>query len=486
MEISTLIKKKLIILILPVILIVLVIGVLYFADRNTTGHPIILIGIDGLEWDVILPLLKKERLPNIARLMEKGYYGKLDTIRPTYSPVIWTSVATGKVRSKHGILGFDYSLPNGEIALYNNSNRKVKAIWNILSDYGKKVHTIGWMITFPVEEIKGIMIAQTNTTDQLDTSAGKHVWKGMLINGVKGQVYPPDRQNEMLAIANKVAEELPDLTKQIFGEFRYPLSLLDERLWDNCLWSFRADTAYYRISLKLAQESPLPDLLMLYFGGTDVVSHRFWRYMQPDIYRHKPTPEQIANLGTVIEDYYAYIDLMLGQLLKHYDSDVTIMVISDHGFQPARLKARFNPDNPPFNTFSAHHDDAPPGILIAAGQHIQKSSENLPLQNLKRKDLERVGSVLDITPTILAMMRIPVGKDMDGKVIKKMFNNDFLADFKQDVIVTHDTDEFLASRPKDVLSLPGEKERLEQLRSLGYIGDSKKKDQPRSENKKNP
>jgi len=50
-----------------------------------------------------------------------------------------------------------------------------------------------------------------------------------------------------------------------------------------------------------------------------VVSHRFWRYMQPDIYRHKPTQEQIANLGTVIEDYYAYIDMTLGQLVKHYD-----------------------------------------------------------------------------------------------------------------------------------------------------------------------
>lgn len=456
-------------------LVVVVIGGLYVATRGPTEPPIILMGVDGLEWDVILTLLKKERLPNIARLMEKGYYGELDTLRPTLSPVIWTGVATGKVRKKHGINGFVRRLPNKKITLFNNSNRKVKAIWNILSDYGKKVHTIGWWMTYPVEEIKGIMVAQTNTTDQLNTRAGNHVWKGMLRTGVKGQVYPPERQDEMLTIANEVERELPSLTKQIFGEFRHPLPLLDERLWNNCLWSFRADTTYHRISLRLAQEGSSPDLMLLYFGGTDVVSHRFWRYMRPEIYRHKPTPEQIENLGTVIEDYYAYIDRMLGQLLKLYESDVRIIVISDHGFQPDNLDAQFDPDNPPANISSGSHSDAPPGVLIASGPHIRKSSVNQPPQSLKRKDLERVGSVLDITPTILAMMRIPVGKDMDGNVIKKMFRDDFFVDFQLDAIITHDTAEFLASRPKDVLFPPGEKERLEQLRSLGYIGDPKKK-----------
>jgi predicted AlkP superfamily phosphohydrolase/phosphomutase len=441
-------------------------------------------GVDGLEWDVILPLLKKERLPNTAKLMEMGYYGKLETLHPTLSPIIWTSVATGKVRDKHGILDFVRIMPNGRKTLFNNSNRKVKAIWNILSDYGKRVHTIGWWMTYPVEKIKGIMVAQTNTTDQIDMRAGKHVWQGMLIGGVLDQVYPPDRQNEILAIANEVAKELPDLTKQIFGEFRHPLSLLDGRLWNNCLWAFRADTAYHRISLKLAQEGSPADLTLLYFGGTDVVSHRFWRYMRPEIYGHKPTPEQLENFSAVIEDYYAYFDQMLGLLLKLYESDVTVIIISDHGMKPFNLDVQFNPDDPLPKISSASHEDAPPGILIAAGPHIRKLSENQPPQNLKREDLERVGSVLDIAPTILALMKIPIGEDMDGKVIKDMFSSDFLASLQIDFVPTHDTAKFLARRPKDVMSPPGEKQRLEQLRSLGYIDAFKKEDQPRSENKK--
>ena len=441
--------------------------------------PIILLGVDGLEWDLLLPMIKRGRLPNITRLMERGYYGELDTLHPTLSPVIWTSVATGKVQKKHGIRGFSRRLPGGKITLFNSSNRKVKAIWNILSDYGKKVYTIGWWMTYPAEEINGIMVAQTNTTEQLNTRTGKHVWKGTLLNGVKGQVYPPGRQNEVLTIAKKVESELPNLTNQIFGEFEYPLSLLDRRLWNNCLWSFRADTIYHRISLRLAQEGPPPDLMMIYFGGTDVVSHRFWRYMQPDIYRHKPTQEQIANLGTVIEDYYAYIDMTLGQLVKHYDSDVTIIIISDHGFYPFNLNGRFDPDNP--SKFSSgSHSDAPPGILIAAGPHILKSHKNQPIQSLNREDLERAGSVLDITPTILTMMHIPIGKDMDGTAMRNMFGDDFFIESQPAAIATHDTAEYLASRFEKALSPPGEQERLEQLRSLGYIDDAKKKDSAKS------
>jgi arylsulfatase A-like enzyme len=206
--------------------------------------------------------------------------------------------------------------------------------------------------------------------------------------------------------------------------------------------------------------------------------------MKPEIYRHKPNQEQIANLSTVIEDYYVYFDQMLGQLLARYETDVTVIVISDHGFKPFNLDAQFDPDDPPAKIASGDHDDAPPGILIAAGPHIRKTSENQPPQSLERKDLERVGSVLDITPTILALMHIPIGEDMDGKVIKDMFSSDFLVDSQIDFVPTHDTAKFLARRPKNIMSPPGEEQRLKQLRSLGYIGDSKKKDKPRSEKEK--
>src|SRR5262245_28666340 len=72
-------------------------------------HPLILVAADGLEWSVMEPLLNSGRLPTMARLMASGSYGYLSSMDPTYSPVVWTSIATGKLPSKHGIEHFVYS-----------------------------------------------------------------------------------------------------------------------------------------------------------------------------------------------------------------------------------------------------------------------------------------------------------------------------------------------------------------------------------------
>ena len=78
-------------------------------ELRAASTPIIVMGVDGLDWRVILPMLKEGRLPNLAGLMERGSYGYLDTCIPTFSPVVWTSVATGKVRQKHGIRHFVFA-----------------------------------------------------------------------------------------------------------------------------------------------------------------------------------------------------------------------------------------------------------------------------------------------------------------------------------------------------------------------------------------
>ena len=249
---------------------------------------------DGFEWDILLPLVKAGKLPNLADLMERGCYGEIEMVTPTLSPVVWTTVATGKHHSKHGIHHFArFSRTGGPLRLYNNRDRKTKAVWNILSDYGRSVSSIGWWMTYPVEAVNGVMVAQTNTIEQLDTRAGNHVWKGALRPGIPGQVFPSDRQEHVFEILRDVEAGLPSLPHTIFGEFRHTLPPLDARLRSNCQWSFRADASYLQIALKLLQENPETDLTLVYFGGPDVVGHRFWRYMQPDVFRHRPTAGEL-------------------------------------------------------------------------------------------------------------------------------------------------------------------------------------------------
>ena len=443
-----------------------------------TGLPIILLGVDGLEWDVALPLRERGKLPNLSALMARGVAGMLDTLTPTLSPVVWTTIATGKTSAKHGIPHFALQWPDGTIRLFTNTDRKTKALWNILSDHGRRVGVVGWWMTYPVEPVNGIMVAQTNTAAQVDTSAGRQVWKGTLIEGVPDQVYPATRQVEMLAVLEQVDRELPELTARIFGAETAPHTELGRRLWDNCRWAFRADATYARIALGLAREQPPFDVLLVYLGGPDVVGHRFWRYMRPDLYHHPPTPDEVASLGRVIEDYYVYVDGILGELVAAAGPEATFLVVSDHGMKPVNQEARFDPDAPPADVNSGHHVDAPPGVFVAAGPLIRVPALALGSESrdssspLDRDRLPRIGSVLDITPTILTMLGIPVGLDMDGVVLRNPLADEVRMAPQPPAVATHDTPEFRAARGARALPRrrdPSEQERLEQLRSLGYL-----------------
>ena len=73
---------------------------------TTPQPPLIVIAVDGLEWDVLLPLVREGRLPHLERLMEEGVWGQLETFQPTLSPIIWTTIASGKRPAEHGIEGF--------------------------------------------------------------------------------------------------------------------------------------------------------------------------------------------------------------------------------------------------------------------------------------------------------------------------------------------------------------------------------------------
>jgi hypothetical protein len=121
---------------------------------------------------------------------------------------------------------------------------------------------------------------------------------------------------------------------------------------------------------------------------------------------------------------------------------------------------RFDPEEPPEDVNSGHHHRAEPGVFLAAGPRI------VPRGLVTG---EPVGTVLDIAPTLLALRGIPVGEDMDGEVLADWIEPGFLEENPVRTVDTHDTPEWLASRPDHLLVPEVEEERKEQLRSLGYI-----------------
>jgi predicted AlkP superfamily pyrophosphatase or phosphodiesterase len=451
-------------------------------DPVVANGKILFIGVDGLEWNVVLPLLKQGRMPHLAELMSRGVFGQLETYAPATSPVIWTTIASGKAPDKHGITDFIKVVQGMGAELFTSRDRKCKAIWNILSDFGLKSTVIGWWLTFPVDyDVKGVMVAQANTMAEYV----KHlVAKGGLLRGVPGQVLPGSRQDEMLQVFEDVNSQLPELTARVYGEIGdLPLGP-DRHNWDQCKWAFRADEAYRRIALKLAREAPPPDFFAVYFGMPDVAGHRFWRYYEPSAFKYPPTPEAAKRFGGIIPDSYAHADEIIGELVAAFPKGTDILVISDHGMHAENTQLPVDTSRPRLRRTkeSGGHTDGPPGLFVAAGPSFKRAGlAGKSLKSLDRKDLPVIGAMRDVAPTLLALLEIPIGKDMDGKVLKELLADERAAGLRIRYVDTHETPQWLTLRSQPVEEKPGQEERIEQLKALGYISnDGKQSSSPYS------
>src|SRR5262249_46231514 len=117
-------------------------------------------GWDAADWKIANPLLDQGLMPTLDNFINRGVMGNLATLRPILSPMLWNSIATGKRAEKHGILGFmEPDRQTGNISPVTSTSRKVKAIWNILTQSGYKTHVLGWFAGHPAEPINGISVS---------------------------------------------------------------------------------------------------------------------------------------------------------------------------------------------------------------------------------------------------------------------------------------------------------------------------------------
>src|SRR6188768_3130915 len=125
---------------------------------------VLLIGWDAADWKVIQPLLDAGEMPNLARLIAGGLRGNLATLYPVLSPMLWTSIATGKRAYKHGIHGFIEPLPDGSgVRPISILSRRTKAFWNILNQNGHRSVVVGWWPSHPAEPLNGVMVSNLFT-----------------------------------------------------------------------------------------------------------------------------------------------------------------------------------------------------------------------------------------------------------------------------------------------------------------------------------
>lgn len=333
-------------------------------------------------------------MPVLARMLERGVMADIATLEPVLSPMLWTSIATGKYADRHGILGFTELHPKTRrVQPVTSISRSTKAVWNILSQQGYRTNLAGWFASHPAEPIRGCSIS--------DAFARSFPGAGEPWPLTGGSVYPA-------SIGPAIAElrvRPEEIGAEILRLFVPGLAAIDQSK-PNGLGTLRkllAECFSIHNAVTWLMENTEWDFMGVYYIGIDHFSHAFMNYHPPRL--DWVDPGEFALYSRVIEGAYRLMDLFLARLMQLAGPDATVIVLSDHGFHSDHLRPRHIPSVPAGP--AAQH--RPLGMFAMAGPGVRAD--------------ERINgvSLLDVAPTVLALFGAPAGIDMPGRVLVEAF-----------------------------------------------------------------
>ena len=360
---------------------------------------VLLVGLDGADWNIVDPLRQAGRMPHLDRLVRGGTRARLKTIAPMLSPVLWTSIATGVVPQRHGILDFvtGTAQDGGQVPV-SARQRRVKAFWNILSERGLSVGVAGWWATWPAEQVNGFIVSDRVAYQLLGVRPVEE-------RNRDGKVFPASGDERVIAATVAPESIGPGDLKAFLRLPADPAALPEKesRLVDDLRTVVASGRTYTAATLALAAGRP-PDLTAVYFEGTDTVAHLFMPYAPPPLEGIEPGAQR--RFGKAVDAYYEEADRLLGQLIDGLQP-ATVVVLSDHGFRTGDNRPRTE-SRPGYGAAADWHRHY--GIAVFHGPAFRRGA-----------DLEEV-SLLDIAPTLLRLVGLPVGEDMDGRPIAAAFD----------------------------------------------------------------
>jgi predicted AlkP superfamily phosphohydrolase/phosphomutase len=374
------------------------------------GPRVVMLLLDGGSLDYVWPRSAEGRLPNFARLLEKGAWMDVATVRPTQPDPVWAAVATGMYASKNGVrsaasyyarndtravdllpdhifshvlvhLGFVRDEPNASSAW------RARPLWAILADAGLSVGVVRWPLTYPAPSVPGFVVS-----DRFHQLVGS-------IAGFSRAAYPPEL---LPVLQTATGGGLLDMAAEGGDGAATPES------------SAMARDRFYSGLLGEATRIVAPRFVALRYEGLDTVGHYYFQYTQPRTSRGVPEEER-RRLSQVIDRYYAYIDGEIGTAMDGLAPGDLLIVVSGFGME------RLNPLKQAIGRllgdpdFSGTHERAPDGFLLAYGTDTQPGRHQR-------------GSIVDIAPTILYFLGLPIGRDMDGYARADLFSRTFTAE----------------------------------------------------------
>ena len=379
-----------------------------------------LLMLDGATLDMISPAVAAGRLPNMGRILDQGASLHLATLRPTQAETVWSAVATGRLPVSNGIrsavvyrvLGGaalrllpDYCFAQILVSIgflteqaQTASDLSARPIWNILGDHGVPVGVIGWPLTHPAPTVNGFLISERfHGLSEAE----------MTLEG-SSAVFPPELLAEARAALAEPAQPDPVALVSTMGASP-PVNDYDTRREP-------APVVADRVHLQLlnAISGPAPSFLAARFPGIDAIGHLFLRYADPSAFGDV-SEEEHQKFGRVLDQYYGFVDTLVGREMDRLGPDDVLLVVSAFGMEPISPGKRVLEMLIGDPRISGTHERAPDGFVLAFGRPV---AAGRPAR----------ASVVDLAPTLLYFLGLPVGRDMDGFARTDLFTPAFTSD----------------------------------------------------------
>lgn len=282
----------------------------------------LVLGWDGATFSQIDPLIEAGRLPNIEQLRNQGSSSVLRSMEPMFSPLLWTTMATGKTPENHGVQGFSV----------HATDVKTPRFWDLVAESGGGVGIYKWLVTYPPRMLQGFMVPAWLAPEAVTWPAELAVVKE-------------------IELSNR-------LERKGVQARRSPFALLKDGIRQGFRWSTVLSSAQWKVRERRGLKDPRdrrvalerlrvqmdrdvfiaasarmdPKLLTLTLYATDSLSHRFWKFHEPEAFSDV-SPADVARFGEVIPEAYEQADEVLGELMEAVGEQATVVLLSDHGFQ---------------------------------------------------------------------------------------------------------------------------------------------------------
>jgi len=401
-----------------------------FAAARTEPSPrVTVIAIDAASLDLITRATAEGRLPNFGRILDAGAVRHLATLRPTSAEAVWAAVATGKLPQKNGVRSagiYEISGGGGDLQLlpdycfahglqrfgflverpHSSATYRTRTLWSIVSTNGYSVGVVGWPLTQPAPAVRGYLVSDSYHRVALTAS------------GIDdpSAIYPLELQLDALAAMEAATSDAaPVVTASVVAG-----GTPDARQEAPA----RVDRINDRIAQAMAHARPAQVTLTRY-QSLDTIGHYFLRYAVPSEFGDV-TEEERRRLGAVLERQYAVLDEAIGRAMAGLGPEDLLIVVSGYGMEPLGFGKRLiervigDPD------INGTHEAAPDGFLLAYGATVARGRQ------------QDRASVVDVTPTILYFLGLPIGRDMDGYARTDLFQRSFTDERPITFIPTYD------------------------------------------------